>query len=254
METVLANKIDLSEQRLETENEVINGLDQFFEQFNNRFDIKDFRLVDSYIEGKVCILVHIRLAEKNYVVLFERLHEIGQSKPRDGRMKHGKLGKMESHFIHADNRSEQSMVLVGNVELMETPERIIPALIRLSTPDCIYSGLRHAHYLSLMSGIVERGGISNRECGLRGRSSAVDQNKLIGEMVKAGSEIVDYVARDDSDFFRRSTKVTDIKGVVSSLRVKLGFDCIRLTLHKTIPSNHQFVEVLIGPVDFKSDE
>ena len=93
------------------------------------------------------------------------------------------------------------MMFVGNVQIMENPEsRSLCTLIWFASVNCIDSTLRYPFYFSSNSGRVFLGVIKDGKSGLFGRGRAVEENKLIGEVVKSASEIVDNISNDKSDF------------------------------------------------------
>ena len=80
------------------------------------------------------------------------------------------------------------MVFVGNVQIMKNPEsRSLCTLIWFASVNCIYSTLRYPFYFSSNSSRVFLGVIKDGKSRVFGRRCAVEENKLIGEVVKSTS-------------------------------------------------------------------
>jgi hypothetical protein len=77
---------------------------------------------------------------------------------------------------------------------------------------------------------------------------------LVGKVVKGTSEVVDNVSGDKSNFDGRGLDIENAVQVISSLRVVLAFDSIRLTADEPIPSDFQIMEVLFRPFNFCVNE
>ena len=136
------------------------------------------------------------------------------------------------------------MVLVGYVEIVKHPESCaFSTLIRFSSVNRIYSTLRHAFYSSGSLGFVFCGTIPDWISGLLGGGRTVDVNELVGKVVKGASEVVDNVSGDKSNFDGRGLDIENAVQVISSLRVVLAFDSIRLAADESIPCDFQIMEV-----------
>ena len=93
-------------------------------------------------------------------------------------------------------------------------------------------------------GYVTRGVVKDREGGTTVRCFFVDDNKLIGEVIKGTSEVVRNVPGDESEVMGRRLQFGHAKEVISRLRVSLGFNDIRLGLDEPVPSDFQVKDVL----------
>lgn len=239
-----------------TENETVNKVTEMFERFNNRLALDNLRLGERYVKGEIHIIVHFSLACSDYVAVFERLSEVGEGNAADAHIGGTqKPGDCKSRSYHVDERSEQRMVLVGNVQIMENPEsRALPASIRFGSVNGIYGALRHALYSSMTLGMVFRGKLPDGEAGLPVRRPAVDENELVGEVVKGGSKIVNHIPGDKSDFNGRGLNVENAIDVISRMRVMLAPDSIGLTVEEPLPRDFQITDVLFGPFNFYADE
>jgi hypothetical protein len=143
---------ELNEQGSKFPDKTVNDVNQIFNRPDDWLGFEDVRLAEGYIKGDLRLVFRASIAEKEWLVYFQRFAEIGCSK----------LGAtlseivmpvscVEKQFDFADTTesSDQSVVLIGNVQFVEYPEMMsLPVLVRFGTPDFILSGIRHSLYLS----------------------------------------------------------------------------------------------------------
>ncbi len=265
----MASKTSSSEVRLESDNQVVNQLNEILERFNERLTLDNIRLGDRYIKGEVHLLIHIRLAGKEYVADLQRLTELREAeftevcKANSARLP--SAGNRKGCLRHTNNGCEQNMVLVGNVQSMEHPEsHTLPTLVRFGCVNCIYSRLRHALYASMTLGFVFRGKLPDGKTDLtrffdgkdESALGATNLNQLPREMVKGASEVVDNVASNKSEISGRVLDVGDIAFCVSRLRVFLESESIGFGFESEEPlaCGCQVSEVLFGPFNLYPNE
>ena len=248
--------VDSSQKRFEIENQIIYQIHKTLERFNDGLTLDNLRLGKRYIKAEIHVIVHLSLAGSDYVSIFQRFSEFGKRNASDSSVAaFPKTGDCKTRSCDVDKWGEQRMVLVGNVQIVENPESCaLPTLIRFGRVNCIYGTLRHALYFFSKSGFVFHGVIKDGESGLLGRDRAVDENKLIGEVVKGASEIVNNVPGDKSDFDGRGLDVEYVVNVISGLRIALASDSVGFGIDEPIPRNFQITEVLFGLFNFYLDE
>jgi hypothetical protein len=244
----------LGEKRSETDNQVVNQITKMLEDFKNRMTLNNLRLSERYIKGELHIFIQFSLAGSDYVAIFERFPDVGGSEATDAaEATRPIIGDEKTHFHKVDGRDEQSVVLVGNVQFVESPEHVVSTSVRLGSVNGIYSTLRHALYSSMSLGMVFRGKLPDRESGLLVGRSTIDENELVGEMVKGTSEIVDSVPSDKSDFKRRGLDIEYAVNVISRLRIMLTLNSMGLAIEEPVPLDFQITDVLFGPFNFNAN-
>lgn len=249
-------KTESTEQRLKTENEVVNVLEHIKEQREHWFTLDNPRLVENYVEGKLQFLV---LFEKRaepgnqFVALFERaLPElaVGYDVEIETTPTEVNIGRnLDSLFL--DNGAEHcpfesardanvrklrareydEAVLVDVVKLIERPQVVIPSLVRFGSVDSIYSRLRHALYFSFTRGFVFCGtiGVDYGKTDLlllrpvKGDTlfSTADLHQVPSEMVKGASQLLQSFPCNQRDVRGNAPSTNDI------MLHQLLWDCIR---------------------------
>ena len=66
------------EVRLEAKNQVVNQINRLFQQFKERLTLDNLRLGERYVKGDLRLIFHSRLADKDYVAIFERFSKLGK--------------------------------------------------------------------------------------------------------------------------------------------------------------------------------
>src|SRR5258708_12321572 len=118
------------------------------EHWEHRFRFSDPRLADRFLHFGLNILLHLRLNTGEVGVLC--FQEISPWHPIRREKEIRRNGK-------------QGTVLVHNVKLVDSPERIISALVRFEPVDSFYRFREHSLYFSSLSGFVLGSTLRNRE-------------------------------------------------------------------------------------------
>jgi hypothetical protein len=253
--------MELSEQRFELSDEAVNVINEIFDRPDDWLGFDNVRLADGYIKGELRIVLRATFAGEERLILFECITEVGHGEPRNSKtvLQPATLD-VHGNLTDSGNRSEQSMMLIGNVQFMEYPEIVaLPVFVRFGTPDFILGILPHSMYLSSKRGFINMGALENRESGLiRDREGlAANIDKMTGEMIQRASHVVDCVSGNKANITGHGRDVAreeDIKILISRLRVWLGVEGVKFALEEPIPSGFQITEVLLGPFDFCADK
>jgi hypothetical protein len=250
------------EQRPETDNQAVNQITKVSKDTKERMAFDNLRLGERYIKGELRLIMHVRLAEKDYVAVFQRCADAARYAETADALSDSAQNKaardLKRNSADIKERDEQSVVLVGNVEIMNSPEHVISTLVRVGNVNRIYSTLSHALYSSMTLGLVFRGFLPERESDLPPRSlresdaalGASDFNQLPNEMVKGTSEIVNNVSGNKSEFNGRGLNISDAIDRLSRLRIVHGFDAIRIAIQELLPSDFKITDLLFGPFNF----
>ena len=230
-------------QGLKTEDQVVNTVRRLVEGWEQRDASDGLGIFQRYVECEFHLLIHFRLAREDYVAFFERGRGFRNVEEAINR-------PPDTPFPDMSKRDEQSVMFVGNIHCVDEPEKVAaPSTVRLGSVNGILGALRHQLYFSMTTGYVTRSVVKDREFGTTVRGFFVDENKLIGEVIKGTSEVMRNVPSDESDVMGRRLEFGHAKEVVSRLRVSLGFNDIRLSFDEPVPSDFQVKDVLSGPFD-----
>ena len=243
-----------------TENQTVNKVVKFLEDYKNRMTFDNLRIGERYVKGDVRLIVHIRFADKDYVAVFERSSDAARhaetadasldASPAEKKV----AGDFKRHPADVNEGNQQSVVLVGNVQIVDSPEHVIATFVRVGNVNGIYGTLRHALYSSMTLGLVIRGKLPDGKPGLLVGRPAVDEDELVSEMVEGASEVVDSVSGDEADINGRGLEVENLIERLSRLRIVLGFDSIRFAVEEPLPRDFYITDVLFGPFNFYADE
>ncbi len=256
---VHSTKSQSNEFGLEVDNQVVNHVDSESHSPEDWLRFDHVRLSHGYLKGDLHIFVFFRGADEECLADFQHVPEIRRSKAGKDEIKTPSFGG-DSYASDIKRCCEQAMMLIGNVELMDRPEiTALPVFVRFESPDSILRTVPHALYLSSKRGFVNLGAFEDRKHSLIGHNSGMTFNidKMDGQMIQSTSEIVDDIARDQRDVrvnFSETGRKESVQSFVSSLRIRLGADSVRLTFDKSIFNDFEILEVCLGPFDFSTDE
>lgn len=263
------NKYQSSEQRLETENDVLDNIRDLTQRIQNRLALNNPRLAERYLKAELHLLIYFRIGEigEEFVACLQRKQIVSDSKENIGdynvlvrqRGPSRKQSLDDGSEIHAPvvgtNRDQQT-VFIDVVKLAETPEDVIPTLIWFERVDSVDGRLFHARYFSCSVGFVLRGirGIGNREGGLSVGCPTADDNQVVDQMVKCAPQIVEGIPCDRRQPRRGLADADEIIDQLSSLRVTLGPDYVWVGHRERADFRLKITDVLFGPFDLYADK
>src|SRR5262245_20505769 len=119
-------KTESNEQRLETNNDVINRLHHIMERWQERLTLDNLRIADRYVKGELHILVRFRIGgiDEEHIAFFQRALPISGAYPegRNLNFAEGRVGealvpkglnvRSEIHRMICGTNSKQQAVLV----------------------------------------------------------------------------------------------------------------------------------------------
>ena len=93
------------------------------ERFDDRSALNNFRLRECYIEGEIHIIVHRGFPYSYYVAIFQRFSEVRKGYVTNSFVVTVPItGNCKTGSCNVDKRSEQGMMLVCNIQIVENPE------------------------------------------------------------------------------------------------------------------------------------
>lgn len=237
---------ELLKKREKAGSDALDKINHLMERWENRITIRNLRLSNRFINFELHILLHLRInASEVWGICLEPIIPVEPVPPKQIIMRHGKKGA----------------VFVDIVKLMDSPERIVPAFVWFERIDSFYRFWPHALYFSSLVGFITSEVLRNREFDFSGGFTAgrADEDKLVRQMVKSGTQIVNDVASSSHSIegqSRQSDKLVahseTCLDAISRLKVMLSSRYCNVLCDEKVGC--KVTEVLFGPLDFYADE
>ncbi len=237
----------------EVGNQVIDNIKHSRERFDQRITVEYPRLSHDYLERKLKLLLRFKIAEdgNDIFALFDH-------KPLDER---NGVFSLDGELMAHEARSEEQMMFVSNVELVDCPQSFVPSLVRLLQFDSGDDLRPHARYFSLTElryvilGLKALSfGVVNGKSGVAVGPVAASLDQLPSQMIERTSEIMDSIPCNGQDGIRNIIGLLDEK--CSSPRkahVRLGRNFVRLSSQESVDFFPEVTDVLVGPFNFGPD-
>lgn len=203
-------------------------------------------LVDRYINGELYILIVFRVAResRDFAAFLKRSQcksdLIRQVAP-------------SSKYRSLDTERDEAAMLVDVIQLVQSPEAVLSSSVQIHPFEEILSFLPHSTHLSLISGYLVVGGwdvFGDREGGLCSGSASSGNDQFRRKVVERTVEVLDNIPSDQRDAVWKQGRRTDEDDVLSRCRITLAIDSVRVSFLEGVDHVPQFVDVLIGPLDF----
>jgi hypothetical protein len=149
--------------------------------------------------------------------------------------------------------SNQQPVLVFDVKSVEGPDAVtIPSFVRLyriqNALDDLFGGFLIE---SAINGVFKRfPGVVNRELSVPGSLASVQELNLVCGVVESGSEIVQGIPEDQSEFRRKSLDSSYLEKIVSSLRLSLNENLVSLCIREAEENAVEVIDVFFSSLHF----
>ena len=251
-----------------------NLLDRFAsadDGFQKRLSLENLRLGERYIEGKLNILVRFKipLHDKDRIALFSAQQIAGGGMEPRGSLRQGMAqlnvageesfqsfsADLHADVLHADGGDYQEAVLVDVVKLIESPERVVPSLVRVGSAQRIFDSLDDSLYFSARFGQVLLETLrvfEDRESRplFRIGRRPVNLDKLPPQVVESASQVVDCVAVGQKNLSGNVLPLVQIPDRGVMFDVILGSSCIGVRAQEFNPFEIELADVLLGPFNF----
>ena len=255
-----------SKQRRERLQYALDRARQVVEEGEKWFSFGDPRFVDRYRKGELVVLLYLRgrwtgagrnalsQADRYYIAVAQRAEEVSG---RDREFGGGHVialpeGGHEDEVRERSTDHENKAVFVHDVELVESPEGVIPSLI----------GLQVAHDLdrvwtdSSLQGLdsepsdFERGlVVANRE-RFPLRVLSVRKDELPNEQVKRGAKVVNRIASEQREVARQVGIDVDAPllaaMLAAKLRIRLFRDNVWVFVKELGDERFELLDVFLG--------
>jgi hypothetical protein len=279
-----------SEQGLEPKDQVINVIERLNEQWEDRFTLNNPRLVENYVKGKLHFLVLIEEALKpgSYFIAYveralpklfigddveiKRVTKVNTGRNPDPLVFEHAPGKPapeepgRSEVCYSGTNGYQEAVLVDVVKFVESPETVVPSLVRFGRVDSIYGRLRHALYFSFTRGFVFCGTVSvdygktdllafglGKNDVLFGAS---DLHQVPREVIKGAPHLLEGFSGNQGDVSGQGLGTGEImmRECVGKFRMWLDSNSVRLAVQEGFDSRFQVLDVLVGSRDLNANK
>jgi hypothetical protein len=262
----------LAEQGREQLNEAFNKLDELIERWNNRLTLDNLDLAKRYLKAELGVHVHLRYwvdAEAgrdsvDFCAIFQRKREFRREKGHALRRRelmelergHAGVGFQDiGHGVpvdgalvrHADGHQE--LVFIRDVELVESPERIVLSLIRFGFLDEVHRSLRRSIYFGGVAGFKSIGALEDRKSVLFADRIALGTNHLANEQVEGRTNVVDAIPGDGAPEKRRLLGDFDSPDQIARMRLVITNGSVGLSLKEPLIPGLEITEVMFGPFD-----
>jgi hypothetical protein len=144
---------------------------------------------------------------------------------------------------------EQQAVLVHDVQSVQTPEAIVPSLVRLERVEDVQRRFAGSLCISRSAGFVLGLRAPDRKGGLVCHRPAVGEDELADEKVEGRPEAVDGIARDRAPSRRRMFADLDAPDLVARVRLILREDAVGVGFEERRDVGMKLVDVLLGPLN-----
>ena len=207
----------------------INELGEVFQSFENRLSWKRRVLAKRYCEGSVKLLAEFDVfcgGHRN------RCHAIfNRAEPQviehcESAAGHSSFNSMYSGKVGSWN---EGYVFIGNVEVVDGSQRMIPSFVRLQRADYLDDIFSGSIYVSTFDGTLKSVCRSREgEVNIFG-VAPVQSHKVTGQKIEGGTEVMNGVSDNPCKFLRHLLPDPESPDVIRGVRVLLDNDIMRVT-------------------------
>ena len=230
---------------LELVYEARDGLLQIQKRWENRIVFENISVAEEYSKGRLSIVCYVELGGSGDRVQFST---IADYKSYSNPIVVVIMCAHTSQLCDRNNRDQQSM-LANDVQLVKTPQGIVPSFVWLNYIDEQGADFLSGHlYFSTVDGFYQFVScVTDREMGIPGWDMPGQGNNFADHNVQAGAQIMNNVTNNQRDFpWNRigieCQDIVPIDVVVDMQTVKVSFKEGRKTSLKLL-------DVLVGPFD-----
>ena len=250
---------------LKAKNQVLDNLQHLVERFNNRLTLDNPRLIERYVKGELQMLIHFFVAghpSEEYVAHLRSAASSRGSEERPlqidprGHIGVTRLCEQLPHRISdedtmvSDEVSKDSPVLIHDIQTVEHPQQRIPTLARVDRMERFYDFWPEGLYWSEGFGFRSLGVVVNRKLNFAPIVTGVfpaNEEKLVSEVVKRGSERVDDLADQCTTEGSERLNLAQIKDRLASLRVWLSADTVCAIFGPCPHIRFEITALFLGP-------
>src|SRR5229473_2739078 len=239
------------QQRQEVADDVVHNLRQLMKRWEKRLTLDNVQFSRRFLASEIQILVHFRVSDhlddsvKEWIACFEPITAIETGSGKQAIVPDG----------------DEGLVFVDVVKLMESPERVIPTLVRLERINGPHCFRKHSLYFSSLHGFVYLEGLCDLERNIHVRfsidtpvSGKPNLSEVQCQMVQGTSEILNDVSCDRNDVEWEDRERREAQAALSSIRIIMGADDMHILTPNVSTFGLKLRQVLFGPFNLYPDE
>jgi hypothetical protein len=244
--------------------EALCEIDELLQRWDNRISIENLALAKRYLENKMeagLVLEAISGTPPvglDYIAVFKRKLSV-DSRYNVGRAR-GKVFESGAGDVSGDLKStmgkpdgNEKAVFVGDVDLVQTINGLVPSVVRLELADHFYRKCGRT-IDSLDRSALKVGNVTTYwERNVIPTCATICPDELDGKMVKSAPQIVDTVAQDCGPFVRNGGHHAKLVSFVTSLRLYIGDDSVWPARFESPDGCVKVRKVFFGPVNLYAD-
>jgi hypothetical protein len=251
----------------ETPTDILDYLGEMVERINNRLTLTNPRFVERYLNFELHILLLFKRKAASSVEFIADIQRPSRwpsgSRPFNDFPESGidvGLACDQPSLISGENAAHletrgsgnQESVFIDLVKFVESPEKVVPALVRLDLIDSFLDSNSKALYLSPKAGrLVSCLGLRDWKVNnVVGLSGILDGVEFESEVIESAPEVLECVCGNNGNVIGSSTDLLDPHYILSRLRILLEPDSIGILGVKGFEQSMEIVDVLVGPIDF----
>ena len=228
-------------------NDAKDDLRKLMQCWDNRLTFERLSLIEAYCDSRLSIALELEFAGHPQYIQYSALSNSKSAILEDS------PSCFSVNICQGGNGSngQQQSVFIGNVETVQGTKRGIPSFVRLydikNERDDI--GTRHLYFSALQSGFKFLFGIPNWEVCPLGWCSTAQGDNLTSHEVQGSPQVVDSIAKDQRNFFRKGFGHFKFEDIYPCVRVFLDVKTVKIGLDESIQEFVKLTDVLIGPFD-----
>ena len=218
---------------------------QIFKSWENRIAFENISVAEQYAKGRLSIICYVELGGSGDRVKFSTITDY---KSYSNPIVVVVMCAHTSQLCDRNNREQQS-VLVNDVQLVKTPQGIIPSFVWFNYIDDQGADFLPGHlYFSTIDGFYQFVSCeTDREIGIPGWDTPGHGNNFAGHNVQGGTQIMNNVTNNQRDFpwERIGIECQDIVPI----DVVVDMQAVEVSFKEGRKTSLKLLDVLVGPFD-----
>lgn len=244
----------------------LNEIDELLESWDDRFTVENLALAKRYndneLELGLIFSIGSGVVSQQYRAIFKRKFPVigGKRDSREGKV----CGDADKLFKSMNPRGpidrgvrrcdrDQNSVFVDDVQLVQTPEGIIPSIVRLESFNQTNGAVGHATQTACNNRSEVRSVGTYREYVVPGGRLPVYHYKGVDQKIESGPEVMGGVAKIGAPSSGYALSYVDAIEYLMGLRILLTDYGIWITPMVGVDFGVEIIKVFFGPLDLNSD-
>lgn len=227
-----------------------NDLGELMQRFNDRLILKGLPIAESYLEGRLEILADFDITcggdTHKYLAVFNRANmQTPNSKQWPSSISH-----LETFDPSIMRRRDKCFMFIGNVEIVNSPQKFIPSVVRFQRADYLDDIFSGSIYVSIFNHTVKALDIiTKREIDVLG-VSAFHADQFGSKEVECSSQVVDGITNDCRKMARHFMPDSKCPEMIRGVRVLLDNYSVGFQFDVVDDVVIKLTDVALGPINF----